>query len=89
MGFVYKETQEVESTPSLRQPEHPPTSAVDVVENEEDRFIVPKGLAVPGHIRMVSPSHVQSPRLYSASMLIGGTGLNASIHPMNGSRRAY
>lgn len=84
MGFVYKETQEAKSTPALRQPEHPPTSAVDVVENEEDRFVVPKGLAVPGHIQMVSPPTCRViGRLYGASMLIRGRYANWSrcIHP--------
>ena len=84
MGFVYKETQEAKSTPALQQPEHPPTSAVDVVENEEDRFVVPKGLAVPGHIQMVSPpTYRVIGRLYGASMLIRGRYANWSrcIHP--------
>lgn len=54
VGFVYKETPEAKSISTLPQPEHPPTSAVDVVQSEEDRFVVIKGLAVPGHIRKVN-----------------------------------
>lgn len=56
VGFVYKEAalgQEAKLKSTPPQPEHPPTLAVDIVENEEDRFIMPKGLVVPGHIRKV------------------------------------
>ena len=59
VGFAYKEktpTSEATPTPAPAppRPEYPPTSSVDVVENEEDPFVMPEGLVVPGHTRMVS-----------------------------------
>ena len=57
VGFTYKDSQFIKptSTPTVpvHRPEHPPTITVDVLENEEDCFIPPPGLIIPGHIRQV------------------------------------
>ena len=58
VGFSYEKvsTQDSRMTsvpPAPQRLEHPPTSSVDVAESEEDVFVLPEGLVVPGHIRKV------------------------------------
>ena len=60
VGFAYKESDVVSVSVAIgsdpappRRPDHPPTSTVDVAENESDRFLPPAGLDIPGHIQLV------------------------------------
>ena len=56
VGFAYKESVPARPAVSPRvppRPEHPPSSTVDVAENETERFVLPDGLVVPAHIRQV------------------------------------
>ena len=74
VGFAYKEktpTSKATPTPAPAppRPEYPPTSSVDVVENEEDPFVMPDGLVVSGHIRMVSG--ILQSRLYISESYSG------------------
>ena len=72
VGFAYKESDVVSVSVAIgsdpappRRPDHPPTSTVDVAENESDRFLPPAGLDIPGHIQQV-PMHA----LYLSSYCI-------------------
>lgn len=59
VGFTYSDSVPAEKAQLATaplvppRPQHPPTSTVDVVENETDRFVVPAGLAIPPHIKQV------------------------------------
>lgn len=58
VGFNYDAQSPVEEATPIpahlpELPEHPPTSAVDVVGREAP-FIIPDSLTVPGHVKLVS-----------------------------------
>ena len=61
VGFTYSDSRRVEKSsltggPHILPPrlEHPPTSTVDIAENETDRFVIPAGLVIPTDIAQVN-----------------------------------